>query len=283
MIEYSAMPRLIDPVLVCAFQGWNDAAGAATDVIDHLISTWQATQIGAFDPEDYYDYQVNRPVITIDDAGMRQLTWPSTRIYVARPPGALRDVICVQGIEPNIRWRAFTAEILELAETLSTSLLVTLGSLLADVPHSRPMRVTGSASEVDLEDRLGLPPSTYEGPTGILGVINEACAQVDLPTVSYWAAVPHYLPQGPNPKASLGLIASLEDLLDISIELGDLPEEVQAWERGVAELIDEDEDLHDYVRSLEEAHDTAGLPEASGDEIAREFERYLKRRNRPES
>ena len=261
MIEYSATPRLIDPVLVCAFQGWNDAAGAASDVIDHLITTWQATQIGAFDPEDYYDYQVNRPVITIDDAGMRQLTW----------------------IEPNIRWRAFTAEILELAETLSTSLLVTLGSLLADVPHSRPMRVTGSASEVDLEDRLGLPPSTYEGPTGILGVINEACAQVDLPTVSYWAAVPHYLPQGPNPKASLGLIASLEDLLDISIELGDLPEEVQAWERGVAELIDEDEDLHDYVRSLEEAHDTAGLPEASGDEIAREFERYLKRRNRPES
>ena len=281
MIELSSQPRLVNPVMICSFQGWNDAAGAATGVLDHLIDTWGASLIASFDPEDYYDFQVNRPLITLSDDGMRQLLWPTTRIYTARPPGALHDIVLVHGPEPNMRWREFTAELLEFALDFQIGLVSTIGSLLAEVPHTRPIKVTGTASEVDLEDRLGLSPTTYEGPTGIIGVIQDACARMDLPSVSYWAAIPHYLPQAPNPKATLALVTQLEDLLELNIPLGELPEDTQAWERGVAELALEDDDISEYVHSLEDAHDTADLPEASGEEIAREFERSLKRRDNP--
>lgn len=282
MIQFTATPSLVNPVMLCAFQGWNDAAGAASETVAHLIEAWDATQIAAFDPEDYYDFQVNRPIISLDDEGMRQISWPTTRIYQGRPPGSLQDVILVAGIEPNLRWRDFTSELLDFGAAHEMSLLVTIGALLAEVPHTRPVRVTGMASEVDLEDRLGLTPATYEGPTGIVGVIQDACTRLDLPAVSYWAAIPHYLPQSPNPKATVALISHLEELLDLSIDLGELPEDIQAWERGVAELAAEDEEIMNYVRSLEESHDADNLPEASGEEIAKEFERYLKRRDRPQ-
>ena len=279
MIELEEVPPLNDPVMVAAFEGWNDAAGASTGVVDHLIEVWDARVVAVIDPEEFYDFQVNRPLVGTDDDGIRRITWPSSQVYVARPPGSARDVILLRGIEPNMKWRQFCAELLATADDLGVTLVVTLGALLAETVHSRPIQVSGTATELDLEDRLRLEPATYEGPTGIVGVLNDACIRLDIPSVSFWAAVPHYLPQPPCPKATLALLAQVEDVLETSIPLGDLLEESRAWERGVAELAEEDEDVAEYVRSLEESQDTAELPEASGEAIAREFERYLKRRD----
>ncbi|WP_420813421.1 PAC2 family protein [Nocardioides albidus] len=277
-MEIETVPELVRPVVIAAFEGWNDAAESATAVVDHLMRAWDAKVVAAIDPEEFYDFQVNRPTVGIDENGFRKLTWPSTHIAIASPPDLDRDVILVRGIEPNMRWRQFTAEILATIDDLGGELFVTLGALLSDSPHTRPIPVSGSTTEAELMDRLVLEQSTYEGPTGIVGVLQDACARVDIPAVSYWAAVPHYVAQPPCPKATLALLTRLEDLLEIPMPLGDLPDEARAWERGVDELAEEDEDIADYVRSLEESRDTADLPEASGEAIAREFERYLKRR-----
>ncbi len=278
MIEIDETPDLVDPLVIAAFEGWNDAADAASSVVDHLMEVWQARVVGAIDPEDFYDFQVNRPTISTDDLGHRRLTWPTTQIAVASPPDLDRDVILIRGIEPSMRWRQFCAELLAACDELGAELVVTLGALLADTPHTRPIPVTGTATELELVDRLKLEQSTYEGPTGIVGVFQDACVRLDVPAVSYWAAVPHYVAQPPCPKATLALLGQLEDLLEVSIPLLDLPEDAKAWERGVDELAEEDEDIADYVRALEETRDTTDLPEASGEAIAREFERYLKRR-----
>ena len=278
MIEIEEIDDLVEPVVIAAFEGWNDAADAASSVIDHLIRVWDARIIGAIDPEEFYDFQVNRPVVSTDELGHRRITWPSTQIAVASPPDLDRDVILIRGIEPNMRWRQFCAELLAACDDLGGELVITLGALLADTPHTRPIPVTGTATEPDLVDRLNLEQSTYEGPTGIVGVFQDSCVRLDIPSVSYWAAVPHYVAQPPCPKATLALLGQLEELLEVSIPLGELPEDARAWERGVDELADDDEDVRDYVRALEETRDTADLPEASGEAIAREFERYLKRR-----
>ena len=277
-MEIEEVPELVNPVVIAAFEGWNDAAESASAVVDHLMEVWNGRVVAAIDPEDYYDFQVNRPSVGLDDNGFRKLTWPSTHVAVASPPDLDRDVILIRGIEPNMRWRGFTAELLAAVDDLAGQLVITLGALLADAPHTRPIPVTGTATEPDLIDRLDLDQSTYEGPTGIVGVVQDACVKLDIPAVSYWAAVPHYVAQPPCPKATLALLGQLEDLLEVSIPLGDLPDEARAWERGVDELAEEDEDVAEYVRSLEEARDTTDLPEASGEAIAREFERYLKRR-----
>ena len=278
VIEIEDVPPLRSPVLIAAFEGWNDAADAASSVVDHLARVWNARLVAAVDPEDFYDFQVNRPAVGTDDSGMRRITWPSTQLSVCSPPGALRDVILLRGIEPNMRWRQFCAELLAASEELGAELVVTLGALLADTPHTRPIPVSGTASEPEIADRLKLEQSNYEGPTGIVGVFQDACTLADIPAVSFWAAVPHYVAQPPCPKATLALLGQIEDLLELSIPLADLPEEARAWERGVDELAEEDEEIGDYVRALEETRDTADLPEASGEAIAREFERYLKRR-----
>jgi proteasome assembly chaperone (PAC2) family protein len=278
VIEIEEVPELRSPILIAAFEGWNDAADAASSVVDHLIKVWDARVVAAIDPEEFYDFQMNRPVVGTNDAGMRRITWPSTQLSVASPPGALRDVILLRGIEPNMRWRQFCAELLAGADELGAEMVVTLGALLADTPHTRPIPVSGTTTEPELADRLKLEQSNYEGPTGIVGVFQDACVQLDIPAVSFWAAVPHYVAQPPCPKATLALVGQVEDLLEISIPLDDLPEEARAWERGVDELAEEDEEIGDYVRALEETRDTAELPEASGEAIAREFERYLKRR-----
>jgi proteasome assembly chaperone (PAC2) family protein len=282
VIEIEDVPPLRSPVLIAAFEGWNDAADAASGVVDHLLEVWDSRLVAAIDPEDFYDFQMNRPMIGSDESGMRRITWPSTQLSVASPPGALRDVILLRGIEPNMRWRQFCAELLAAADELGAELVVTLGALLADTPHTRPTPVSGTTTEPELADRLKLEQSNYEGPTGIVGVFQDACVRTDMPSVSFWAAVPHYVAQPPCPKATLALIGQLEDLLEVSIPLGDLPEDARAWERGVDELAAEDEEIADYVRALEETRDTAELPEASGEAIAREFERYLKRRENPE-
>jgi len=273
-----ALPDLVDPVMLCAFEGWNDAGDAASGAVLHLEEVWSATQIAEFDPEDYYDFQVNRPEVTIDD-GARAITWPTTRLSVARIPLATRDVVLVHGIEPSMRWRSFTNELLTAVRDLGVEMVITLGALLADSPHTRPVPVSGTSSDAALSLRLGYEPSTYEGPTGIVGVLQDACAQAGIPAVSLWAAVPHYVAQPPCPKATLALLTRVEDLLDVPVPLGDLPEESRAWQIGVDELASEDDEIAAYVRTLEEAVDTAELPEASGDAIAREFERYLRRRS----
>ena len=279
MIEIEDSPPLRSPVLIAAFEGWNDAADAASGVVDHLLDVWESRLVAVIDPEEFYDFQMNRPIVGTDEQGQRRITWPSTQLSVCSPPGSTRDVILLRGIEPNMRWRQFCAELLAAAEELGAEMVVTLGALLADTPHTRPIPLSGTTTEPELADRLKLEQYNYEGPTGIVGVFQDACTQMDIPAVSYWAAVPHYVAQPPCPKATLALVGQLEDLLEISIPLGDLPEESRAWERGVDELADEDEEIGDYVRALEETRDTAELPEASGEAIAREFERYLKRRD----
>ena len=279
MIELEDIEGLVDPVVIAAFEGWNDAADAASSAVDHLMQVWNARVVGAIDPDEFYDFQVNRPMVGTDPAGHRRVTWPGTTLAIASPPDLDRDIILLRGIEPNMKWRQFCAELLAACDDLGGRLVVTLGALLADTPHTRPIPVSGTATEPELVDRLKLEQSTYEGPTGIVGVLQDACSKLDIPAVSYWAAVPHYVAQPPCPKATLALLGQLEDLLEASIPLGDLPEDARAWERGVDELAEEDEDVADYVRSLEETRDTTELPEASGEAIAREFERYLKRRN----
>jgi predicted ATP-grasp superfamily ATP-dependent carboligase len=282
VIEYEglpdSLPDLVNPVMLCAFEGWNDAGDAASGAVLHLEEVWAATQIAEIDPEDYYDFQVNRPEVVIEE-GVRSITWPTTRLSVARIPLATRDVVLVHGIEPSMRWRTFTDELLGAARDLGVEMIVTLGALLADSPHTRPVPVSGTASDSEIALRLGYEPSSYEGPTGIVGVLQDACATAGIPAVSLWAAVPHYVAQPPCPKATLALLARIEDLLDVPVPLGDLPEEARAWQIGVDELASEDDEIAQYVRTLEEAVDTAELPEASGDAIAREFERYLRRRS----
>jgi hypothetical protein len=278
VIELEEIEGLVDPVVIAAFEGWNDAADAASSAVDHLMRVWNARVVGAIDPDEYYDFQVNRPVVGTDADGRRRMSWPGTQLAVASPPDLDRDIILLRGIEPNMKWRMFCAELLAACDDLGGQLVVTLGALLADTPHTRPIPVSGTATEPELVDRLKLETSTYEGPTGIVGVLQDACVLLDIPAVSYWAAVPHYVAQPPCPKATLALLGQLEDLLEASIPLGDLPEDARAWERGVDELAEEDEDVAEYVRSLEETRDTTELPEASGEAIAREFERYLKRR-----
>ena len=249
MLEFEDVPELTNPVL-----------------------------IAAFDPEDYYDFQVNRPRVSIED-GRRLLSWPTTRVLVATETGLDRDVVLVQGIEPSMRWRAFCIELLELADQRGVTTIVTVGALLADVPHTRPIPVTATAEDEAAIHRFDVEGSRYEGPTGIVGVLSNTASESGIPTVSAWAAVPHYAGAAPSPKATLSLLRRVESLLGITVPHGDLEESARAWERGVDELAQSDEEVAEYVQGLEEAQDTAELPEASGDAIAREFERYLRGRD----
>jgi proteasome assembly chaperone (PAC2) family protein len=279
MIEFDDLPVLVDPVLIAGFEGWNDAGDAASDAISHLAHVWDATFLTELDGEDYYDYQVNRPHVSTDPLGHRTLTWPTTRLYVARLPLQSRDVVLVQGPEPNMKWQQYVREILGLAAELGVDLVITLGALLSDSPHSRPIPVAGTSSDPQLIASYGVEVSTYEGSTGIVGVLQEACSRFEIPAVSLWAAVPHYVAQPPCPKATLALVQRIEDILDIPIPLNDLVEEARAWELGVEEFAQDDEEIAEYVRQLEQARDTTDLPEATGEAIAREFERYLRRRD----
>jgi proteasome assembly chaperone (PAC2) family protein len=277
-IELDVAGKLTTPALIVAFEGWNDAGEAATGAIGHLAASWDSKAIGQVDPEDFYDFQVTRPVMEVTDGQTDRLVWPTTRLTLARPPGVGRDLVLVHGIEPNMRWRGFSSELVTAFAELDVELVILLGALLADSPHTRPVQVTAASSDASVAAKLHVESVDYKGPTGIVGVLQQACATAGIPAVSLWAAVPHYVAQPPSPKATLALLHSVEDILDISLPLADLPDEARAWERGVDELAEQDSEVADYVRTLEEAKDAADLPEASGDAIAREFERYLRRR-----
>jgi predicted ATP-grasp superfamily ATP-dependent carboligase len=277
-MEILGIPQLRSPIMILAFSGWNDAGEAASAAIEHLASIWPVQPIGEFDTEEFYDYQNNRPIVSVDESFNRSLTWPTTTVRGVSLPNYDRDLILVSGVEPSLKWRSFVGQLLDLGEDLDISMVVCLGSLLADVPHTRPIPVTATAARPEFGERLGLEMSRYEGPTGILGAIQDACNQREIDALSIWAAIPHYVSSPPCPKATLSLLNHLEDLLELSIDLGELPEDAKAWEIGVDQLSQEDSEIADYVKSLEESKDEADLPEATGEAIAREFERYLRRR-----
>jgi hypothetical protein len=267
-------------VAIAAFEGWNDAAEAASGVVNHLGIAWESTPIAAIDPDDFYDFQVNRPVIEVVAGKTERLVWPTTRLSLARAAdtGLSRDIVLVHGVEPNMRWRGFTDELIGGLTELGVEMMILIGALLADSPHTRPVPVQVSGSESKLLHGVGSEPTDYKGASGIVGVLQYMSAAADIPVVSLWASVPHYVAQSPSPKVTLALLRAVEDALDVSLPQADLPEEARAWERGVDELAQQDSDVADYVRTLEEAKDATDLPEASGDAIAREFERYLRRR-----
>jgi len=283
-MEIHQIPLLRNPVMVMAFSGWNDAAEAASGAVEHLLSGWRDISddvvpelIADVESEDYYDFQVNRPEVSIDESQIRSITWPTTQVFGLSIPSMARDLVIVTGVEPSMRWKSFTSDLLDLADDLEVSLIVTLGSLLADTPHTRPITVTGTGAHPSISARLGVSVSKYEGPTGILGIIQDGCMRRGIDAISLWAAVPHYASNAPSPKATLALINTLEDFLDISIPLSDLPEAADAWEKDVNDLAAEDNEVAEYVKALEESKDAAELPEVSGDSIAKEFERYLRR------
>lgn len=277
------LPRLVDPVLVAAFEGWNDAGDAATGAVEHLELCWDASPLLELDSEDYYDFQVSRPTVRMVDGVTREIKWPVTRLTVCRPPGSSRDVVLLRGIEPNMRWRTFCAELIGHFERLGISTVVTLGALLADTAHTRPVPVTGVAYSASSAKQFGLEQTRYEGPTGITGVLQEACVRAGIPAISFWAAVPHYVAQPPNPKATMALLHRVEDVLDVEVPLVGLPEQSTDWETTVNEMTEEDEEVLGYVRALEERGDAEtdmsdAVSKTDGEAIAAEFERYLRRR-----
>ncbi|WP_288025291.1 PAC2 family protein [Arthrobacter sp.] len=267
-------------VLLAAFEGWNDAGEAASDALKYLHRLWGAKRVSVIEPDEYYDFQFTRPEVRHTASGARRIKWPVTKIAKATIPGTEVDVIFIHGVEPSYRWRAYTAELLAKASELGVDYVILVGALLADVPHSRPIPVTATCDDDELRERLNLESSEYEGPVGIVGVLNELSQLAGLPTVSLWAAVPHYVARAPSPKAELALLNRIEDFLQVSLPTSELTDDAQAWERGVNELAAGDSEIAAYVRQLEDAKDTEDLPEATGESIAKEFERYLRRRGR---
>lgn len=278
MTEFDGLPVLRSPVAIAAFEGWNDAADASTAVVEHLEEIWEAKNVASLDPEEFYDFQVNRPTVTLADGEVRKIDWPTTRFSVAKPPGAERDVVLIRGIEPSMRWRTFSNELLEVCHSLDVTRIVLLGALLADVPFTRPLPISGSASDRATADRYGLTLSRYEGPVGIVSILQEAAQRADLEAMSFWVHVPHYANNPPCPKATLALLHRIEEVIDLPIPTADLAEESGEWETRLRQAAEQDAELAEYVRELEERSGDEGIQPVSGDEIAQEFERYLRRR-----
>jgi proteasome assembly chaperone (PAC2) family protein len=276
--EFDGLPVLRSPVAIAAFEGWNDAADASTAVVEHLEEIWEAKSVATLDPEEFYDFQVNRPTVTLADGEVRRIDWPTTRFSVAKPPGAERDVVLIRGIEPSMRWRTFCNELLEVCHSLDVTRIVLLGALLADVPFTRPLPISGSASDRATADRYGLTLSRYEGPVGIVSILQDAAQRADLEAMSFWVHVPHYANNPPCPKATLALLHRIEEVLDLPIPTADLAEESGEWENRLRQAAEQDAELAEYVRELEERSGDEGIQPLSGDEIAQEFERYLRRR-----
>jgi len=279
-VRWTARPELHEPVMIAAFEGWNDAGEAASTALEHLELTWDATPLASIDPEEYYDFQVTRPHVRLTDGVTRKIEWQTTRLSVAKLPGTERHVVLVNGIEPNLRWRGFCRELLDHVDELGVTKVITLGALLTDTPHTRPTPVSGISYDKSSAGDLRVEPSSYQGPTGIVGVFQNACVEAGIPAVSFWASVPHYVSQARVPKAAVALLQVLEEQLDVEVPLGALPEQAEEWERTVSEMAEADDEVREYVRQLEEQAEAEAdvLPEADGDAIAADFERYLRRR-----
>src|ERR687888_434788 len=264
-------PQLRSPALICAFAGWNDAAGSATTALTTAAESLDAEVIAQIDPEEFFDFQANRPTIRLTEGQSREIEWPGNVLLTATPAGSERDLVLLAGTEPNLRWRTFADGIAETAESLGVEMVVTLGALIADVAHTLPVPITGLASDEELVERLDLARSNYEGPTGVVGVLHDACRHRGLPTASLWAAVPHYVAAVPNPKAALALLRRLEGITGIAVDASDLEEATGR--------------IEELVRNLEAAQgDEIELgQEVSADEIAREFQQFLRQRGKDEN
>jgi proteasome assembly chaperone (PAC2) family protein len=272
-------PELRSPVLVCAFAGWNDAAGSATTALTTAAESLEADLLAQIDPEEFFDFQANRPTIRLTEGQTREIEWPGNVLLTATPPGAERDLVFLAGTEPNLRWRTFADGIAETAEGLGVEMVVTLGALIADVAHTLPVPITGLASDAELVERLDLARSNYEGPTGVVGVLHDACRRRAIPSASLWAAVPHYVAAVPNPKAALALLRRLEGLVGVAVEASGLEEETESYESQVSRAVAANPEIEELVRRLEEEQaERLDVEEdvPSGESLARDFERYLR-------
>jgi proteasome assembly chaperone (PAC2) family protein len=283
-LRWSQQPNLRRPVLLTAFEGWNDAGDAASFAAQHLGRSWKAERIASIDPEEFFDFQAVRPQVRLVDGITRKISWPANEFWVAHPSEASRDVLILVGTEPNTRWRTFAGLVAAVAQQHEVQMVITLGALLADVPHSRPVQITGTAADAELVDRLGLRRSRYEGPTGIVGVLHDSFATSGIASASLWAAVPHYLAVTPNPKAALALVEKTVELVGLSAPVDDLARATAVYEQQVSEMVAGDEDVQAYVKLLEERADERAREEIdpaqlpSGDALAAELERFLRDR-----
>jgi proteasome assembly chaperone (PAC2) family protein len=277
-VRWRSRPTLERPVLVAAFEGWNDAGDAASGAVRYLIDRYDADLVADIDPEDFFDFTSTRPQAEIDDDGVRHIVWPTTEVYATSLPGEAGDVLLLIGTEPQLRWRTFCAQITGLARELDCRLVVILGALVAEVPHSRPVPVVGTVTDPALQADLGLRPSSYQGPTGVVGVLSAACREADLAAASLWAAVPTYVPTAPSPKAVLALLERTTEVLGTWVPTTDLEIAAAAYERQVTELVQEDDETSTYVSQLEERHDADDDDEGAGRSLVEEVERYLRNR-----
>jgi proteasome assembly chaperone (PAC2) family protein len=271
-------PQLQRPVMVAGFEGWNDAGDAASDAAAWLVRIFDGAEFASIDPEEHFDFQSTRPRVELVDGISRRITWPENKFHAVRSVTGEHDLVVLLGVEPNLRWRSFCDSVMEVAQQTGCELVVTLGALLADVPHTRPVTITGSATDTDLIERLHLQHSRYEGPTGIVGVLHDACRTAGLASVSLWAPVPHYVASPPNPPATRELLARLAELTRLPARLGDLDAAAATWREQVSAAVEGDDDVRAYVHQLEEQLDQAepDLELRSGDAIAAELERYLR-------
>jgi proteasome assembly chaperone (PAC2) family protein len=279
-LRIESRPELERPVLVAAFRGWNDGGQGATLAAAYLARVWSAERFADIDPEAFYDFQAVRPTVSLVEGVTRRIDWPENAFFHARAESLGRDAVLLLGIEPSTRWRTFSGLIVRLAQELGVDLVVTLGALLADVPHTRPSPVTGAASDPALVEQLGLTHSRYEGPTGIVGVLHDTCHRAGLPSASLWAAVPHYVHLTPSPRAAKALCERLASLLGGTIDTAELDEAIDAYASQVSEAVAADEETAQYVEELERRADTLEAEEQlpSGDSIAAELSRYLRER-----
>jgi proteasome assembly chaperone (PAC2) family protein len=280
LIWESDPPALRAPALVCAFAGWNDAASAATAALEAVAAALEPQVVARIDPEEFYDFQVNRPTIRLVEGQTRQIEWPQNTLLAVEVPSAERDLALLSGVEPNVRWRTFAESIVEAAERLGVQMMITLGALIADVAHTRPVPITGLASDPDLVERLGLSRSSYEGPTGIVGVLHDACRRHDLVSASLWAAVPHYVAAVPNPKAALALLRRLEGLTGVAFEGSELEDATTRFEEQVDHAVSSNPEIQELVHNLEASQEESIEfgQDVSADDIAQEFQRFLRQR-----
>ncbi len=281
-VIWSKRAKLRRPVLVAAFRGWNDAGDAASAAVEFVRAQLEPSLVARIDPEEFLDFTAVRPMIKLTEGRTRMIEWPDTTLSAATIPGADGDLVVLQGVEPALRWRRYTEAIIEAARALDVRMVITLGALLADVPHTRPVSVTAIGSDASLVNRLGFEGTSYEGPTGITGVLHHACAAAQLPSVSLWASVPHYVAASPNPKVALALVRAFEGAAGVVIDAGELEAAADDYERQVSAAVASDPEVRGYVERLESAADdvseeTPGnLP--SGDTIASDFQRFLRQR-----
>jgi proteasome assembly chaperone (PAC2) family protein len=280
-LRVSQRPELRRPVLVAAFKGWNDGGQGASLAASFLAREWGAVRFADIDPEGFYDFQATRPTVSLSEGATRTIEWPDNAFFHAKLPGSDRDAVLLLGVEPNVRWRTFCDLVVDLVRDLGVELVVTLGALLADVPHTRPAPITGTASDTALIEQLGLQLSRYEGPTGIVGVLHDACRGAGIPSASLWAAVPHYVSLAPSPRAAYALCNRLGDLLDVPIDTKELEQASERYSEQVSEAVAADEETAAYVEELEQRADTINEEDIpSGDTLAEQLTRFLRDRER---